>query len=629
MAGKIIGIDLGTTNSAVAVIEGGKPGRRSLSGRWSPPTLIALCPSVVGFGRAGERLIGQVARRQAVVNPENTIFSIKRLMGRRVDDPQLARVRQILPYKIVGGPGGDARVHIPQTGRTYTPQEISAMLLIKLKQDAEAYLGEPVTQAVITVPACFNDSQRQATRDAGRIAGLDVLRIINEPTAAALAYGLGKGKPETIMVFDLGGGTLDVSILDVGGGAFQVRATSGDTFLGGDDWDGRVADYLVSDFMHEHGIDLRRDRYALLRIREAAEKSRIALSSVTETEISLPFIAAGASGPQHLQVRLTRTRLEELTADLVQRCVSPVEQALKDAALQASDLDQVVFVGRATHMPMIQALVHRLIGRKPNKSINPVRWSSPHEMAAIGAAVQAGVLSGDVNVPLLFDVTPLTLGIETLGGVMTPLIKRNTTVPVRKSHAFTTTEDGQPAVVVHVLQGEHPMARDNTLLGQFKLEGILPAPRGVPQIQVTFDIDANGILNVSALDQTAGCERKLVVTASTNLSDGDVERMARESRQREAEDRFRKVMTQARNEADEAIYQVAKVLRDLHGCISVVDRSSIELVIQDLRVVKESSSVERIHMMIARLQQVSSRIFGTLPGKASKWSDPKQISHSE
>jgi len=591
---KVIGIDLGTTNSAVAVMEGGEP------------TIIPtaeggrLCPSVVGFSKNGEQLIGQVAKRQSVINSENTIYSIKRLMGRRIDDPEVERAKKILPYKVVGGPEGDARVHIPQTGRTYTPQEISAMILRKLKQDAEAYLGETVTQAVITVPAYFNDSQRQATKDAGEIAGLEVLRIVNEPTAASLAYGLDKSELETIMVFDLGGGTFDVSILEVGEGVVEVKSTSGDTFLGGDDWDRRIVDYVVGEFQKDQGIDLSRDRQALQRLQEAAEKAKIELSSVNETEINLPFITADASGPKHLQIRVTRARLEQLTEDLVERCREPLKQALADANLSPEQLDQVVLVGGATRMPMIQELVRELTGGKePNKSVNP------DEVVAVGAAVQAGVLAGEVKDVLLLDVTPLTLGIETLGGVMTPLIERNTTIPVRKSEVFTTAEDGQSAVTVHVLQGERPMAADNMSLGQFNLEGIPPAPRGVPQVEVTFDIDANGILNVSARDKATGKEQKIAITASTNLDKDDVERMVREARQHEAEDRRRRELVDARNSADAAIYQVEKALRELNGKVSASDRSTIERTIEDLKVAKEGNDASRVRQLVEQLQQAS------------------------
>jgi molecular chaperone DnaK len=596
---KVIGIDLGTTNSAVAVMEGGEPTIISTAegGR--------LCPSVVGFNKSGERLIGQVAKRQAVVNPENTVFSIKRLMGRRVDDPEVEKARKILPYKIVSGSNGDARVHIPQTGKTYTPQEISALILRKLKEDAEAYLGEKVTQAVITVPAYFNDSQRQATKDAGQIAGLEVLRIVNEPTAASLAYGLDtrSGDLETIMVFDLGGGTFDVSVLEVGEGVVEVKATSGDTFLGGDDWDRRIVDYVASEFKKDQGIDLSRDRQALQRLQEAAEKAKIELSTVTETEINLPFITADASGPKHLQIKLTRAKLEQLTEELVERCRGPVEQALADANLTAQGIDEIVLVGGATRMPMIQDLVRELLGGKePNKSVNP------DEVVAVGAAVQAGVLSGEVKDVLLLDVTPLTLGIETLGGVMTPLIERNTTVPVRKSEVFSTAEDGQPAVTVHVLQGERPMAADNISLGQFNLEGIPPAPRGVPQIEVTFDIDANGILNVSAKDKATGQEQTIAITASTNLDKSDVDRMVREAKQHEVEDRRRKERIDARNTADATIYQVEKALRELGGKVPASDRAAIERTIEDLKVAKEGDDTARIKQLTEQLQQASYAI---------------------
>ncbi len=595
--GKIIGIDLGTTNSVVSVMEGGEPTviPSAEGGR--------LFPSVVAFTKNGERLVGQTARRQAVVNPDNTVFSIKRLMGRRYDDPEVEKARQILPYKIVSGPSGDAQVHIPQTGKNYTPQEISAMILRKLKEDAEAYLGEPVTQAVITVPAYFNDSQRQATKDAGQIAGLEVMRIINEPTASSLAYGLDKEKDETILVFDLGGGTFDVSILDVGEGVVEVQSTSGDTFLGGDDWDQRITDYVADEFKKDQGIDLREDRQALQRLKEAAEKAKIELSTVLETEINLPFITADASGPKHLQIKLTRAKLEQLTQDLVERCRGPFEQALKDARLKASDLDEVVLVGGATRMPMIQALVRDLTGGKePHKGVNP------DEVVSIGAAIQAGVLSGEVKDMLLLDVTPLTLGVETLGGVMTPLIERNTTIPVRKSETFSTAEDGQTAVTIHVLQGERPMAADNNSLGMFNLEGIPPAPRGVPQVEVTFDIDANGILNVSAQDKATGKEQQITITASTNLSKDEVERLVQEAKRHEREDQKRKELIEARNTADALTYQMEKTLRDLGDKVSASDRERVEKIIADLKKAQEGEDAARIRQLIEQLQQASQAI---------------------
>jgi molecular chaperone DnaK len=561
-----------------------------------------LCPSVVAFTKDGERLVGQTARRQATINPDNTVFSVKRLMGRRYDEPEVEKAREILPYKIVPGPEGDARVYLPQTDREYTPQEISAMILGKLKKDAEAYLGEPVTQAVITVPAYFNDSQRQATKDAGEIAGLEVQRIINEPTASSLAYRLDQEADERILVFDLGGGTFDVSILNVGEGVVEVEATSGDTFLGGDDWDQRIVDYVAEEYKKDQGIDLRQDRQALQRLNEAAEKAKVELSNIKETEINLPFVTADASGPKHLQVKLTRSKLEQLTEDLVGRCRGPFEQALKDANTAASDLDALVLVGGATRMPMIQELVTDLTGKEPFKGVNP------DEVVAIGAAMQAGVLSGDVKDVLLLDVTPLTLGVETLGGVMTPLIERNTTIPVRKSETFSTAEDGQTVVTIHVLQGERPMAADNMTLGQFNLEGIPPAPRGVPQIEVTFDIDANGILNVSARDQASGKEQKITITATTNLSQSEVENLVKEAKRHEAQDQRRKDLVEARNTADQLTYQMEKTLRDLGDQVSASDRQRIEQVIEELKQAKDGDDATRIRDLIERLQQASYAI---------------------
>jgi molecular chaperone DnaK len=563
--GKVIGIDLGTTNSVVAVMEGGEPTVISTAegGR--------LAPSVVAFNKNGERLVGQVAKRQAVVNPQNTIFSIKRLMGRRYDDPEVEQARKILTYEVVRGPSGDARVRIPVNGKEYTPQEVSAMILRKLKEDAEAYLGESVTQAVITVPAYFNDSQRQATKDAGQIAGLEVLRIINEPTASSLAYGLDRDEDQKILVFDLGGGTFDVSLLEVGGGVVEVRATNGDTFLGGDDWDQRITDHVADEFKKENAIDLRDDRQALQRLREAAEKAKIELSTVLETEINLPFITADASGPKHLQMKLTRAKLEQLTEDLVERCEIPFEQALKDAKLSASDLN-------------------------------------PDEVVAVGAAVQAGVLAGEVKDVLLLDVTPLTLGIETLGGVMTALIERNTTVPVRKSQVFSTAEDGQTAVTVHVLQGERPMAADNKSLGQFNLEGVPAAPRGVPQIEVTFDIDANGILSVSAKDKATAKEQRITITASTNLSGEEVEELVKEAKRNEASDKRRRELVEARNGADALVYQSEKMLRDLGDKVSDSDRKRIENTIEELTATKDGDDVAKIRELMEQLQQASYAI---------------------
>jgi len=589
--GKIIGIDLGTTNSVVAVMEGGDP------------TVIStaegsrLCPSVVAFTKTGERLVGQTAKRQAVINSENTIYSIKRFMGRRYDE--VAGERKMVPYSVVPGPNNDSRVKVPVNGKTYTPQEISAMVLAKLKADAEAYLGEPVTQAVITVPAYFNDAQRQATKDAGKIAGLEVLRIINEPTAAALAYGLDKKKNETILVFDLGGGTFDVSLLEVGEGVVEVKATNGDTHLGGDDWDQRIVNWAADEFKKLEGIDLRQDRQALQRLREAAEKAKIELSTLSETEINLPFITADANGPKHLTLRLSRARFEQMTEDLLNRCRGPFEAVLRDAGISAGQIDEVVLVGGSTRMPMVQDLVRQLSGKEPNKSVNP------DEVVAVGAAIQAGVLGGEVKDVLLLDVTPLSLGLETLGGVMTPLIERNTTIPVRKSQIFSTAEDGQTAVDIHILQGERPMAADNMSLGQFRLEGIPAAPRGVPQIEVTFDIDANGILNVSARDKATGKEQKITITASTNLSKQDVERMVNEAKRHEAQDRRRKELVEARNQGDSLAYAAEKALRDLGEKVPAADRQRIEKAIAELREAIKGEDMDRIKQLSEAVQQAS------------------------
>ncbi len=585
---KIIGIDLGTTNSVVAVMEGGDPVVISTAEG------SRLLPSVVAFNKNGERLVGQTAKRQAVINPENTVYSIKRFMGRRYDEVESER--KMVSYQIVRGPANDARVKIPITGREYSPQEISAMILAKLKADAEAYLGEPVTKAVITVPAYFNDSQRQATKDAGRIAGLEVLRIINEPTAAALAYGLDKKENETILVFDLGGGTFDVSILEVGDGVIEVKATNGDTHLGGDDWDERIVNWVADEFKRENGIDLRTDRQALQRLREAAEKAKIELSSVMETEINLPYITADASGPKHLQLKLTRAKFEQLTEDLVARLRGPFNAALKDAGLKPTDVNEVVLVGGATRMPMVQELVRSLTNKEPHKGVNP------DEVVAVGAAIQGGVLAGEVKDVLLLDVTPLSLGVETLGGVMTTLIERNTTIPVRRSEVFSTAEDNQTAVDIHVLQGERPMAADNMSLGRFRLEGIPPAPRGIPQIEVTFDIDANGILNVTARDKATGKEQKVTITASTNLKQNDIERMVREAKEHEAEDRRRRELAEARNTADNLAYQTEKTMKELGDKVPLTERESIQQKINDLRQAVKGEDIERIKRLSDDLQ---------------------------
>jgi molecular chaperone DnaK len=592
---KIVGIDLGTTNSVVAVMEGGDPTviPTAEGGR--------LCPSVVAFTKSGERLVGQTAKRQAVVNPDNTLYSVKRLIGRRYEETEIER--KMLSYQIVEGPSGDARIRVPLNGKTYTPQEISSMVLAKLKADAEAYLGESVTQAVITVPAYFNDSQRQATKDAGKIAGLEVLRIINEPTAAALAYGLEKKENETILVWDLGGGTFDVSVLEVGEGVIEVKSTNGDTHLGGDDWDQLIVDWIADEFRKEQGIDLRQDRQALQRLKEAAEKAKIELSTMLETEINLPFVTADASGPKHLQMKLTRSKFEQLTEALVKRCRSPFEQALADAKLKPANIDEVVLVGGATRMPMIQTLVRELTGGKePHKGVNP------DEVVAVGAAIQAGVLGGEVKDVLLLDVTPLSLGVETLGGVMTTLIPRNTTIPTRKSEVFSTAEDSQTAVDIKVFQGERPMAADNMLLGQFRLDGIPPAPRGMPQVEVTFDIDANGILNVNAVDKATGREQKITITASTNLNKQDVDRMVHEAEQHKAEDEHRKEMVDVRNQADNLAYQVEKTLRDLGEKLDGSTRADLEAKINDVREAIKTDDVTRMRRTMEALQQASMKL---------------------
>ena len=593
--GKIIGIDLGTTNSVVAVMEGGQPTVISTAegGR--------LAPSVVAFNKNGERLVGQTAKRQAVINSENTIYSIKRFIGRRFDETEVER--GMVPFKVVAGPTDDVRVSIPITGREYSPQEISAMVLAKLKSDAEAYLGESVTQAVITVPAYFNDSQRQATKDAGKIAGLEVMRIINEPTASALTYGLDKKKDETILVFDLGGGTFDVSVLEVGEGVIEVKSTNGDTHLGGDDWDQKIVNWAADEFKKDQGIDLRDDRQALQRLREAAEKAKIELSTVMETEINLPYVTADASGPKHLQLKLTRAKFEQMTEDLVKRCKIPFEAALKDAGMKADQLNEVVLVGGSSRMPMINDLVRGLTGGKePHKGVNP------DEVVAIGAAIQAGVLAGDVKDILLLDVTPLSLGVETMGSVMTVMIERNTTIPVRKTEVYSTAADNQTAVDIHVLQGERPMASDNMSLGRFRLDGIPPAQRGIPQVEVTFDIDANGILNVTAKDKATGKEQKVTITASTNLDKSDIDNMVKQAKANEAEDKKRRELIDLKNSADNLGYQTEKTLKELGDKVSETDRKDIESKLEILKKAAEGDNADAIRKATEDLQNAFNAI---------------------
>jgi molecular chaperone DnaK len=572
---KIIGIDLGTTNSVVAVMEGGEPVVIT------NPEGGRITPSVVGFAKSGERLVGQVAKRQAVTNPENTVFSIKRFMGRKYDE--VSEEMKMVPYSVVRASNGDVRVKAG--GKEYPPPEISAMILQKLKQAAEEYLGQPVASAVITVPAYFNDAQRQATKDAGQIAGLDVKRIVNEPTAAALAYGLDKKKDETIAVYDFGGGTFDISILEVGEGVVEVKATNGDTHLGGDNLDQRVIDWITSEFKKQEGIDLSKDRMALQRLKEAAEKAKMELSTVMETDINLPFITADQTGPKHLSMKLTRAKFEQLVDDLLQKTVGPTKQALSDAGVDASKIDEVVLVGGSTRIPRVQQIVKDLFGKEPHKGVNP------DEVVAVGAAIQAGVLAGEVKDLLLLDVTPLSLGIETLGGVMTTLIARNTTIPTRKSETFSTAADNQTSVEVHVLQGERPMARDNRTLGRFHLTGLPSAPRGVPQIEVTFDIDANGIVNVSAKDMATQKEQKITITASSGLSKDEVDRMMREAESHADEDRKRKEEIETRNHADQAAYAAERFVKDSGEKLSASDRAPIESAIESLKKAIEKNDI--------------------------------------
>jgi molecular chaperone DnaK len=601
---KIIGIDLGTTNSVVAVMEGGEP------------TVIAsaeggrLIPSVVAVNKQGERMVGQLARRQAVMNPENTIFSIKRFMGRKYDDPEVQKAIKLVPYKVSAAPNGDVRVHLG--GKAYSPPEISAMILQKIKQDAEAYLGEEVTDAVITVPAYFNDSQRQATKDAGRIAGLDVKRIINEPTASSLAYGMDKKNDETLAVYDLGGGTFDISILDVSEGLIEVRSTNGDTFLGGDDFDQRIIDWIADQFKKEQGIDLRGDRQALQRLKEAAENAKKELSSTMSAELNLPFITADASGPKHLNMTLSRAKLESLVGDLIERSINPCKRALEDASLKANGVQEVLLVGGMTRMPAVQEAVRKFFGKEPNKSVNP------DEVVAVGAAIQGGVLGGEVKEVLLLDVTPLTLSIETLGGVSTGIIERNTTIPTKKSQVFSTASDGQTQVEIHVLQGERPMAADNKTLGKFILDGIPPAPRGVPQIEVTFDIDANGILNVSAKDKATGREQKITITASSGLSDSEIDRMVKEAEKHASEDAKRREQVEIRNRADSMVFTAEKALRDYGEKVPAETKQAIESKIEDVRKALESNDADRIQRTSEELgqaiQQIGASMYEQQPG---------------
>ncbi len=602
---KIIGIDLGTTNSVVAIMEGGEPTViTSAEGGRLVPSVVAVNP------KTNERMVGQVARRQAITNPEGTIYSVKRFMGRKFDDPVVQRARQHVSYRITEAPNGDVRVVM--AGREYAPPEISAMILQKLRADAEAYLGQPVTQAVITVPAYFNDAQRQATKDAGKIAGLEVLRIINEPTASALAYGLDKKHEGKIAVYDLGGGTFDISILDVGDGVFEVLSTNGDTFLGGDDFDQRIINWLADVFQAEHGIDLRQDRLALQRLKEAAEKAKIELSSVLQTEINLPYITADAGGPKHLVVTLSRARLEQLTEDLIERTIGPCRQALADAGLKPTDIDDVILVGGMTRMPAVQAAVRKFFGREPHKGVNP------DEVVAIGAAIQAAVLAGEVKDILLLDVTPLTLAIETLGGVATPMIERNTTIPTRKTQLFTTAADGQTQVEIVVTQGERPLSKDNKLLGRFILDGIPPAPRGVPQIEVSFDIDANGILHVSARDKATGRQQSIKITASSGLSEEEIQRMVREAEEHRAEDEARRRLIEARNRADAVIFQTERAMAQAGNRLPADLRREIESRLAAVRTAMSGEDAAAIQEATNALHTAAQQIGPYLDSRAEE-----------
>jgi molecular chaperone DnaK len=608
--GKVIGIDLGTTFSAVAVMEAGEPKviPNAEGGR--------ITPSVVAITKTGERLVGQVAKRQAITNPDNTIFSIKRLMGRKYNEPTVEYDRKLLPYKIVKAANGDAWVKMGD--KEYGPPEISAMLLQKLKTDAETYLGEKVTEAVITVPAYFNDSQRQATKDAGKIAGLNVLRIVNEPTAAALAYGLDKKKDETIAVYDLGGGTFDISILELGEGTFQVKSTNGDTHLGGDDFDQRIMDWLCDEFKKDQGIDLRQDKMALQRLKEAAEKAKCELSSVQQTDVNLPFVTADASGPKHLNITLTRAKLEQLVGELVEKSIGPCKQALADAEKTAAQIDEVVMVGGQTRMPLVTEKVKQFFGKEPHKGVNP------DEVVAVGAAIQAGVLKGEVKDVLLLDVTPLTLGIETLGRVATPLIPRNTTIPTSKSQVFSTAADNQPSVEIHVLQGERPMAADNRTLGRFMLDGILPAPRGVPQVEVSFDIDANGILNVKARDKGTGKEQKITITASSGLSKEEVSKMQKDAEAHATEDSKRRQDIEARNMADTLAYTAEKTLRDNKDKIPAELNAEVEGKVKAVKDALQGTDIEAINKAAQELNEALQKVGSTVYGQQQQPPPPDE-----